>query len=231
MPDTLHPDMGAWITAITDTVGTPDSELILIGHSIGTVAILRYIESLPADSRIAGALLVTGFLNNIDAELDSFFRSPFDYGRIQTICPNIIAIESDTDPAVPPGSGAQIRDHLGARLITLHDAGYMNASDGFSAFPAALTAILSLIGKNKARRESPLRVFCCCYRDDACGSVVAVELLLKLFVPIRQAIVFGLSVVRAEVEDQHPLEPSFLLSPEIRISASATPFSSSLYPA
>lgn len=145
MPDTDHPDMSAWVTAISNTAGTPDAGLILIGHSIGTVAILRYLESLPGNAQIGGALLVAGFLDNIDPELNSFFRSPFDYPRIMRACPHITAIESDDDPAVPKGSGALLRDRLGARLTTLHGAGHMNASDGFVTFPSALAAALSLI--------------------------------------------------------------------------------------
>ena len=143
MPDTDHPNMNAWIAAIAAAAGAPDSGLILIGHSIGTVAILRYIESLSESARIGGALLVAGFLDNIDPELDSFFHSPFDYGHIRRACPAIAAIESDDDPAVPQGSGELLRDRLGARLVTLHAAGHMNAEDGFTMLPEALDAVLS----------------------------------------------------------------------------------------
>ena len=143
MPDTEHPDMHAWTVAIAAAVGTPDPGLILIGHSIGTVAILRYIESLSAETRIGGILLVAGFLENSDAELGSFFRSPFDYGHIRRACPAIAAIESDDDPAVPQGNGELLRDRLSARLVTLHAAGHMNAEDGFTTLPEALDAVLS----------------------------------------------------------------------------------------
>lgn len=148
MPNTNHPEMHAWGAAIATVAETPDSGLVLIGHSIGTIAALRYVESLPLEARICGAVLVAGFLENIDPELNSFFRSPFDHERIRRTCLNITAIESDNDPAVPSDSGALLRDRLGAHLITLHNAGHMNTSDGFTSFPAVLHATLSLSGKN-----------------------------------------------------------------------------------
>ncbi len=144
MPDTDHPDKDAWVSTIRDTVGTADEGLILVGHSIGTVAILRYLESLPSPTRVAGAVLVAGFLEADDAELATFFSSPFDCERIKSTCGAIIAIEGDDDPHVLPGSGALIRDTLGAKLITLHEAGHMNAEDGFTTLPSALEAIRSL---------------------------------------------------------------------------------------
>lgn len=145
MPDTEHPNMDVWIAAIAAAAGVPDEGLFLIGHSIGTVAILRYLESLTPEAHIGGTLLVAGFLDNIDPELDSFFRSPFDYARIKQACSNIIAIESDNDPAVPQGSGALLRDRLSAHLVTLHDAGHMNAEDGYITLPEVLDGALSFI--------------------------------------------------------------------------------------
>ncbi len=145
MPDTEKPDRDAWVSAIADTVGTPDEDTILVGHSIGTVAILRYLESLPMGTRIAGAVLVAGFLEADDSELETFFRSPFDYDRIKNACSAVVAIESDDDPHVPPGSGALIEEKLGAQLVTLHHAGHMNTEDGFTALPPALGAIRSIL--------------------------------------------------------------------------------------
>ena len=145
MPDSAYPALAAWVRYLADAVMHPDSGTVLVGHSIGAMAILRYLESLPDTTRIAGTVLVAGFLENTDVELASFFHSPLDCGRVMRAAGNIIAIESDDDAYIPTQSGALIRERLGAELITLHGAGHMNAEDGYATLPAALDAVLRIL--------------------------------------------------------------------------------------
>ncbi len=35
MPDTLHPNIEAWVSYLRDLVGKPDSNTFFVGHSIG----------------------------------------------------------------------------------------------------------------------------------------------------------------------------------------------------
>ncbi|MDP3940915.1 MAG: alpha/beta hydrolase, partial [bacterium] len=49
MPHTQFPQLHEWIPFLHQVVGRPDTETFLIGHSLGSVAILRYLESLQKD--------------------------------------------------------------------------------------------------------------------------------------------------------------------------------------
>ena len=145
MPGSAHPEMDAWTHAVAEAVGMPDAQTVLIGHSIGAMAIMRYLESLPEGTYVAGAIFVAGFLENIDAELASFFRSPLDAERIRRTAGKIIAIASDDDQHTPEGSAELIRDQLGAELVVVPGAGHFNAEDGCATLPQALEAIIGII--------------------------------------------------------------------------------------
>lgn len=58
MPDSDPPILATWLPHLKKIIGQPDDELVLIGHSIGTVAIMRYLELLGQKVTPFGHLLV-----------------------------------------------------------------------------------------------------------------------------------------------------------------------------
>ncbi len=46
MPETEHPKITTWLKKIEETVGEVQPDDVLIGHSIGCLAILRYLEKV-----------------------------------------------------------------------------------------------------------------------------------------------------------------------------------------
>lgn len=108
MPDTEHPKMDAWLKQLIDTAGTPDRDLYLLGHSLGCITILRYLETLEEGQEIGGAVLVAGFadinitlLENEDInELKTFFETDVDFEKVKRHCKKFVAIHSDDDPYV-----------------------------------------------------------------------------------------------------------------------------------
>src|SRR3989338_7383135 len=61
MPNTNHPVMSEWIGHLKNVVSEPDENTYLVGHSLGVIAILRYLESLDGEKKIGGVILVAGF--------------------------------------------------------------------------------------------------------------------------------------------------------------------------
>ena len=136
MPDTDEPELAKWLPALTAAVGAPDEDLVLIGHSIGTVTIMRYLEALPAGQRIGQAIFVAGFTDQLGfAELENFFQRPLDYAAIQPkSARGFVAIQSDNDPFVSAQYGTRLQDELGAELVIKHGARHMSgAADGEQA--------------------------------------------------------------------------------------------------
>ena len=145
MPDTMHPTLDGWLTHLQETIKDVDAHTFLVGHSLGVIAILRFLEALQQNEKIGGAVLVAGFSEPIAYdELGSFFSKPLDYEKVKNSANAFVAIHSSNDPYVPLKNGEILRDKLGANLIVIENAGHLNAGGGFTELPTALKAICKI---------------------------------------------------------------------------------------
>lgn len=139
MPHADRPQQSEWVAHLQMIIGTCNPSLYLVGHSLGVMAILRYLESLPTGEEVGGAVLVAGFSEPIGiAALRSFFTAPLDYQRVRLAARSFIAIHSDNDPYVPIAQGELLRDTISAQLVIMKNAGHLNAEDGFYQLPVVL---------------------------------------------------------------------------------------------
>ncbi|MBI1999578.1 MAG: alpha/beta hydrolase [Parcubacteria group bacterium] len=60
MPTPNAPEMKKWVATITKAIGMPNEYTILVGHSLGVIALLRYLETLQSGERVAGLISVAG---------------------------------------------------------------------------------------------------------------------------------------------------------------------------
>jgi uncharacterized protein len=145
MPNADFPVAEEWLEYLQKIVGEPDNNTFLVGHSLGAIAILRYIESLPENKTAGGAILVAGFSEHIGiGEIENFFAIPLDYEKVKTAAGKIVAINSDNDPYVPLKQGEIMRDRLGAKLIVVPNGNHLNEGDGSFKFPLILEEILKM---------------------------------------------------------------------------------------
>lgn len=130
MPDPDPPKLFTWLPHLQQVVGEPDEELVLIGHSIGTVTIMRYLEALPKDARVGKVVLVAGFTDQLGfKELENFFETRLDFAAIKQKSKNgFVVIQSDNDPFVSEQYGERLKDELGAKLVIKHDANHMSGA-------------------------------------------------------------------------------------------------------
>lgn len=130
MPDTEHPKLDAWLAKLQDVIGKSDEELVLIGHSLGTVTIMRYLEGLPDTSRISTAILVAAFTDQLGFyELENFFESRLQFDRIARKTKNgFVVIQSDDDPFISAQYGERLKSELQATLVIKHNAGHMSGA-------------------------------------------------------------------------------------------------------
>ena len=121
MPETDAPRLDLWLPVLRELIGQPDRDLVLIGHSIGTVAIMRYLETLAEGQAVGRVILVAGFTDSLNfPELANFFPGPLDFDRIKTRTEKFTIINSDNDPYVPLKHGHELKDQLGGDLIIKH---------------------------------------------------------------------------------------------------------------
>lgn len=143
MPKSLNPVQSEWVQTIKGLVGKSGDDCILIGHSLGVVAILRYLEV--ADKKVAGALLVAGPVEyNGLKEIENFFSKGFNWEEIRKNCEKFVVIISDNDRYVPIRHGEIYRKNLAAKVMLLPGRGHFSSDEGCTSLPEALDAIISL---------------------------------------------------------------------------------------
>lgn len=145
MPNTKHPKMKPWIKHLTKVVGKPDENCYFVGHSLGCITILRYLETLKKGQKVGGVVLVAGFTSNLGyKDLESFFKKPINWNKIKAKCKKFIAIHSDNDPYVSLHYGEFFKEKLNAELIIEHNKKHFSGDDGIFVLPVALKSVLKI---------------------------------------------------------------------------------------
>lgn len=151
MPDAAEPNIEAWTSHLSHIVGNADENTFFIGHSIGCPAILRYLESLPADAKVGGAVFVAGWftLTNVNSDEEKkiarpWLETPIDFEKIKQHTKKFIALFSDNDPYVPLDNKNVFADKLGAKIIIEHDKKHFSGSTGTIELPVVLASILEI---------------------------------------------------------------------------------------
>lgn len=148
-PETDKPQLARWLPQLSDAIGVPDQEVCLIGHSVGCITILRFLELVPQGTKIAGAVLVAPFTDDLGyEELKNFFQTKIDFTEIAQHCPKTICIFSDNDPFVPLKYADIFKNNLSAKIIIKSKAGHFSgAADDEGAcleLPEVVSSVISL---------------------------------------------------------------------------------------
>lgn len=144
MPDPAHPRLSPWLETISEVARNVDENCYFVGHSLGSAAILRYLETLDDSVAVGGAVMIAGFASTTEPELQTFFARPFDWETLRKRCRRYVAINSSDDPHVALRNGEVFGEKLGARLIVESGKGHFGASDGILELPSALEAVLAM---------------------------------------------------------------------------------------
>lgn len=153
LPNPEEPRIKNWVPALKKIVNKPDEQTYFIGHSMGCQAIVRYLETLPEETKIGGAVFVAGFfkrltnLENDDTVRDiakEWLETPINLQKIKNHLKNSVAIFSDNDPYVPIDNKEDFSDILKSKIIIEHNKGHFSGSGGTKELPAAFEAVLDI---------------------------------------------------------------------------------------
>ena len=148
MPDTNIPKIDAWVKKLEETIGKPDKDTFLVGHSIGCQAIMRYLEK--ANAKVGGILFVAGWftLKGLGKEeqivVKPWLETQINTDQVRNSAGKTIAIFCDNDPYVPITNAETFKKRLGCETITVTGKGHFTAEDGVTELPEALEAVLKL---------------------------------------------------------------------------------------
>ena len=146
MPNPSQPVCAEWTAEIKRNIDmNKGDEIYLVGHSLGSTAILRYLESA-SSGPIAGAVLVSGpTTKNSRRELDNFLDHYFDYAKIKAGAKKFAVIHGDNDPNVPLSNAETLSRELGVEPLIIKNGGHLAGHDGFHTFPQCLDALIKIM--------------------------------------------------------------------------------------
>ena len=133
MWDTPH--RNAWVTKLDQTIAQAQAPVILVGHSLGCLAIAWWasLSPQPYGWPVAGALLVAPFdvdRATITAELSTFAPAP----RAPLPFPSILVASTD-DPWIDLDAAHSLAVDWGSHFIDAGAAGHINAASGLGWWP------------------------------------------------------------------------------------------------
>lgn len=125
LPGGNLPHAEEWLETIHKNVLETDKPLVFVGHSLGTRAVLLYLEKYKPKTE--AVFLIAAFANRLenaqkydkDAYPD-FFEHLIDLDKIKPLVKKFVVIHSKDDP-LDYEQGVEIAKDLGAKLITFED--------------------------------------------------------------------------------------------------------------
>lgn len=153
LPNTDNPQINNWIPALSEVVGLVDNQTYFVGHSMGCQTIARFLETLPDDTKIGGAVFVAGFfkhLSNMYAEpedkaiADSWLNAPLDFNKVKKVLSKSVAIFSEDDPDVPLDNKEEFEHKLGSEIIVVNGMKHFTDDAGVKELPIALEKFLEI---------------------------------------------------------------------------------------
>ena len=126
LPGRENPHAEEWLSVIHQEVNKANKPLVLVGHSLGTRAILLYLEKYKPKVKLV--LLIAAFANRLengerrggDAYPD-FFEYKIDISKIKSLANKFIIMHSKDDSSISYEQGVEIFRDLNAKLITYTD--------------------------------------------------------------------------------------------------------------
>ena len=141
MPEPLSPDPLKWQQKLQSLPFDIDENTIFIGHSLGCVTALQFIDS--QNQAVAGYILVSGFDEEQQTlpELRSHTTSPLNYASLIGVADKRVSIISSNDEIVSPQSSKALAELLKTQVIFEQNAGHFLDREGYTKFPTLLETI------------------------------------------------------------------------------------------
>ena len=154
LPETAAPQLEPWRRTYGEAAlaAGPAGSTVLVGHSIGGVNVLRFLEQHDpeADGVFAGVLLVAASAHEVGYdELAEFFEGGFDWERIRRSARQFRVLQAADDPVNQPDPTEHVRlfvDGLGATAVVTPTGGHFGAApDDHVEVPEAVRLVTELL--------------------------------------------------------------------------------------
>lgn len=137
-PDPLKAKESIWLPHIKK-LGA-DENTILIGHSSGAVAALRYAEK----NQILGSVLISACYTDLgmDSEkVSGYYNHPWNWQAIKDNQKWIIQFHSIDDPFIPIEEARFIHQNIDSKYYEFKDKGHFGYPFDYPEFPEVIAAL------------------------------------------------------------------------------------------
>lgn len=117
-----------------------DENTVLVGHSTGAIAAMRYAETDP----IFGSVLVAAYHTDLgiqEEKLSGYFTTPWNWEAIRSHQNWIVQFASTSDPFIPIAEAHYVRDKLKTEYHELTEGHFGGGSESKSEFPELVRAL------------------------------------------------------------------------------------------
>lgn len=150
MPNPDSPVISEWLGEMTKVIGELKATDILIGHSMGCQAVLRYLDQ--RNEYVDKVILIAGWeilsekalpLPEDHEIVKPWYETPINYEKVKKLANVFVALFSDNDPWVPlEANQLAYKKNLDAEVIVEHNKGhFMKEVGGVTEIPVLLKYI------------------------------------------------------------------------------------------
>lgn len=143
-PDPMLARQEYWLPFIKEQGA--DENTILIGHSSGAIAAMRFAE----ENKILGSVLVGVYvsdLGNEDEKKSGYFDKPWNWKAIKENQKWIIQFSSTNDPFIPISEAREVNKQLNTQYHEYTDQGHFGGRENKIEFPEMINAIKENLNK------------------------------------------------------------------------------------
>ena len=124
LPDPMAPDRDAWTKALVDAAKLLTDEDIIVGHSLGGAAALRFLEAAEARTTPRACVLIATPWMIKDEQFRGFFLTDLDHDVLMWRASKFTVIHAKDDPVIPVEHAERYAKVFHARLITPDTGGH-----------------------------------------------------------------------------------------------------------
>ena len=151
MPNPNAPVPMEWDAYLENNIAECGESTFFVGHSLGCIALLRYLEKQAVTTKIGGVILVSGFLEPVPTlpMLDSFLKQDLNTPKLIKMVEKRLVISSPKDWIVDYQYSSKLAKQMKARLITVESGGHFIAQEGFTEFPLVYDELCKMINNSQ----------------------------------------------------------------------------------
>lgn len=123
LPSADNPVMDEWLDVLRKC--KPDEDTVLVGHSRGGIAIMRYLEQLESGLRVKAVVLIAANSGSLkdravvaESNMGFYTEEGYDFVEITSHCDTFFVLHSEDDHVVPFSNGEKNATGLGVELLS-----------------------------------------------------------------------------------------------------------------